>query len=557
MITREQKREVLSNVELFRDLGERDLRVLVALVREESYARDETIWRQGELGTTFYVVLEGQVGAKVVDEGGLERLDRTLSPEDAFGETSLLTGEMHEATMVALTDCSLLSILKVEFDELVRQRRGMARRLRMREEVRRKYELPRFAWLEPGEVPALFQRRHPAHMVPRLALLVGLLMIGTLIGAVGAGGSSSAVLLWPGLFLMLAGSLGTMWVVVDWRNDFLMVTNRRVVQMEKVLLFSEVRSEAGLEQIQNVAVGIGGVIHHMLAVGNVWLETAGETGQIGFTFVSGPDEIRDMIFTQISRAVALQRAAGRGEIRRELERHLGREPEGEPETLPGEAEREQPIPKSQPALLGKVGGALGRFVPRVREEKDGVVTWRKHWLLLLRKTGLQMLLLIVFGIVGIAMSEKGEVCFPLAFLWVGFFLWWWYRYEDWRNDVYQIAGGRIIDMTRRPLWGREVRKEGELARIQNVTYQVQGMVQNILNVGDVLIETAGRTANFDFKGVYNPKEVANEIWRRLARQRRVEDQKRRERQQQDLAEWFEEYSRLVGEGGGSERPVDE
>jgi len=540
MITREERREVLSNVEL-----------------EESYARDEIIWRQGELGTTFYVVLEGRVGAKVVDEEGLERFDRTLGPGDAFGETSLLTGEMHEATMVALADCSLLSILKVEFDELVSQRRGMARRLRMREEVRRKYESPRFAWLEPGEVPALFCRRHAAHMAPRLVLLVGLLVAGTLMGAVGAGDGSSPVLLWPGLFLMLVGSLGILWVVVDWRNDFLMVTNRRVVQMEKVPLFSEVRSEAGLEQIQNVAVGIGGVVHRMLGVGNVWLETAGETGQIGFTFVSDPGEVRDMIFTQIRRAVALQRAAGRGEIRRELERHLGREPEGEPETPPGEAEREQPVPKSQPALLGKVGGALGRFVPRLREEKDGVVTWRKHWLLLLRKTGLQMLLLLVFGIVGIAMAGRGDVCFPLAFLCLVSFLWWLYQYEDWRNDVYQIAGGRIIDMTRRPLWGREVRKEGELARIQNVTYQVEGMVRNILKVGDVIIETAGRTANFEFKGVYNPKAVANEIWRRLARQKREEDQKRRERQQQDLAEWFREYSRLVGEGGGSEGPGEE
>ncbi|MBC7224590.1 MAG: cyclic nucleotide-binding domain-containing protein, partial [Anaerolineae bacterium] len=163
MVAREETRDILASVALFGDLEERELRSLATYVQEETYAAGDIIWEQGELGTTFYVVLSGKVGAKVVDEAGVERLDRVLGPGEYFGETSLLTGEMHEATMEALTDCTLLSLRKEDFDAWVARNRGAVRRLRMRPDVRRKYEAPHFKWLEPGEVPTLFCRRHPMH----------------------------------------------------------------------------------------------------------------------------------------------------------------------------------------------------------------------------------------------------------------------------------------------------------------------------------------------------------------------------------------------------------
>lgn len=548
----EDVRDTLSRVELFQDLSARDLRAVASLAREVRCAQGDVIWRQGELGTTFYVVLSGQVGARVVNERGIERLDRILGAGETLGETSLLTGETHEATLVALTDCRLLCIQKPDFDELIHRRRGLPRRLRMRAEVRRKYEAPQFGWLEPGEVPTLFCRRHPAHMLPGLLLPALQIPVGGFLLTAGGGSGLGQALLWLGAFLVGVGGLMVLWVVVDWWNDFLMVTNRRVVQMERVLLFSEVRSEAGLEQIQDVGVTIRGILQHALGVGDVRLQTAGATGWMQFTFVSQPDKVKEEIFNRVRRARALERAAARGEIRQELERRLRGGPSEPPSPLPGEPNRLDAEPRpSLPSTLRRWGAYL---VPRFREEENNVITWRKHWLLLLRRTGVQTLLLLGMGAAGIAAAGERWVCVPLLGLWAIFLFLWWYGYADWRNDIYQIQGGRIVDMTRRPLWGREVRKEGELARIQNVTYKMEGAVRNLLKVGDVLIETAGRTENFEFKGVYNPKEVANEIWRRLARERRQEQQKERERQRQDLVEWFEEYARLTREGGHVREP---
>ncbi|MGQ9714981.1 MAG: cyclic nucleotide-binding domain-containing protein [Anaerolineae bacterium] len=554
MKSREEVRDILARVDLFRDLDERDLRALATYVQEEPHVAGEVIWQQGDLGTTFHIVLAGEVGAKVVDETGMERLDRVLGPGESFGETSLLTGEAHEATMEALTDTLLLSLQKEDFDAWAAKHGAAVRRLRMRPDVRRKYEAPHFRWLEPGEVPTLFCRRHPAHMLLRLPLPSAIFAAGCLVALAGGGDGLERAVLGLGMAIALTGALAVLWTVMNWRNDFFMVTNRRVVLLEKVLFISEVRAEAGLEQIQDVQTSAKNAFQRLLGVGTVRLETAGATGQIQFDFVANPEAIKENIFKQRSRALARRRVAMRGEIRRELRRRLGLE-----ETPPEEKEApaiptkpEGKAPRKRRISWPNARALVRHFVPRFREETDGVVTWRKHWLILARKTILQVLGMVALLVLGRALPWMGALSALMVVVWLGMLFLLWYMYEDWHNDVYQVAGTRIVDMTQRPLWGRKTRKEGELANIQNVTYHIRGPIQALFNVGDVIIETAGRTENFQFVGVYNPKEVANEIWRRLARFRREQERRERAGEHQTLGDWFEEYARLTG--GASQKP---
>lgn len=554
MKSREEMRDILARVDLFRDLDERDLRALATYVQEEPHVAGEVIWQQGDLGTTFYVVLAGEVGAKVVDETGVERLDRVLGPGESFGETSLLTGEAHEATMEALTDCLLLSLQKEDFDAWAAKHRAAVRRLRMRPDVRRKYEAPHFRWLEPGEVPTLFCRRHPVHMLLRLPLPSAIFAVGCLVALAGGGDGLERAVLGLGLAIALTGALAVLWTVMDWHNDFFMVTNRRVVLLEKVLFISEARAEAGLEQIQDVQTSAKNAFQRLLGVGTVRLETAGATGQIQFDFVANPEAIKEDIFKQRSRALARRRVAMRGEIRRELRRRLGLE-----EALPEEEETpaiptrpEEGAPRKRRISWPNARALVRHFVPRFREEADGVVTWRKHWLILARKTILQVLVMVALLVLGKVLPWMGALSALMVVVWLGMLFLLWYMYEDWRNDVYQVAGTRIVVMTQRPLWGRKTRKEGELANIQNVTYRIRGPIHTLFNVGDVIIETAGRTENFQFVGVYNPKEVSNEIWRRLARFRREQERRERTGERQTLGDWFEEYARLTGEA--SQKP---
>jgi 4-amino-4-deoxy-L-arabinose transferase-like glycosyltransferase len=51
-------------------------------------------------------------------------------------------------------------------------------------------------------------------------------------------------------------------------------------------------------------------------------------------------------------------------------------------------------------------------------------------------------------------------------------LWWAWQFADWQNDTYHISSSRIIDINKRPFFGREERREADLERVQNITVTV-------------------------------------------------------------------------------------
>jgi CRP-like cAMP-binding protein len=93
-------------VPLFAGLAPRHLRRLADLTEQQRYMEGATVVREGEPGTTFYVILGGE--AKVV--GGNGRVLHRLRPGDFFGEISLLDGGPRTASVVADTDLTMLAL---------------------------------------------------------------------------------------------------------------------------------------------------------------------------------------------------------------------------------------------------------------------------------------------------------------------------------------------------------------------------------------------------------------------------------------------------------------
>ena len=100
-------RESLRGVGILSPLGEEDLDALVPHVRLLVYGTGETVVRQGEEGSSLFIVLQGclevQFDGKKVAE---------LSGGQFFGEMSLLTGERRRATVVAAGEVRLLEVSK-------------------------------------------------------------------------------------------------------------------------------------------------------------------------------------------------------------------------------------------------------------------------------------------------------------------------------------------------------------------------------------------------------------------------------------------------------------
>ncbi len=98
-----------------------------------------------------------------------------------------------------------------------------------------------------------------------------------------------------------------------------------------------------------------------------------------------------------------------------------------------------------------------------------------------------------------------ENTFLLA-IWIYCFLIW----VDYYFDIWVITDERIINIEQRGLFLRRV-SSAEYEKIQDVTVEVKGFLQTVINFGDVRIQTAGETENIVFRRISNPYEIKNLI----------------------------------------------
>jgi len=92
------------------------------------------------------------------------------------------------------------------------------------------------------------------------------------------------------------------WETVDWENDIYVLTDDRIIDVEKrPLALSEHRREATLDRIQNVNLTVPGPIASILGYGDVNIETAGGEGMFTFTRVMAPHEVQREIMSRVAR----------------------------------------------------------------------------------------------------------------------------------------------------------------------------------------------------------------------------------------------------------------
>lgn len=105
---------LLRGIPMFAALGPTQLEWLARDLSPVAVSAGDPIIREGEPGDCFYLVADGQVS---VSAGGREI--RTQGPGSAFGEIALLRDVPRTASVVALTDASLLALTSERFLEAV------------------------------------------------------------------------------------------------------------------------------------------------------------------------------------------------------------------------------------------------------------------------------------------------------------------------------------------------------------------------------------------------------------------------------------------------------
>jgi len=332
-----------------------------------------------------------------------------------------------------------------------------------------------------------------------------------------------------------------LWYLIDWQNDFYLVTTQKIIHREKRVLFYETSDEAPLAKIQDTRI-LRDFLGKLLGYGMMRVETASARGSIVLDHLPDPEGLQEVIFNQVRFLKWKMQQEERNAIRAELLQ--GTRQAAMPE-IPADP---PPQPQQGPGILDYLHPT--RPLLQMRYQQADRIVWRKHWVYLLRRITKPLLtFLFTVAIIGYLLYLlHGQYAPPLTLvalvLWIPISGWIWWEFEDWRNDEYILTNRLILDVEKKPLFFAEERRQATLDMIQNISLHIPGPLASILNFGDVVIQTAGQAGTIYFRGVSSPAEVQSQIFSRI--EAHMEAQRRREREQHkaEFSTWFQIYDEL-------------
>jgi len=102
--------EALRRVTYFAGLGDDTLRTIAARLRTRVYRDGETVMRQGDEGTSLFLIGRGSLAVTVHAPDGSDRAVATLTSGQILGEMALLAHQPRTATIVTVTPAVLLEL---------------------------------------------------------------------------------------------------------------------------------------------------------------------------------------------------------------------------------------------------------------------------------------------------------------------------------------------------------------------------------------------------------------------------------------------------------------
>ena len=546
----------LKKIHLFYGLNDEDFAAVAEELDEVSVPKGAVIFEQDSKPDGFYLIYGGNVRiARAVERKEIQLA--LLVRNDYFGEMALVANRRRSATATAIADSTLLMLPRSDFDKLYKRAPHIKTNLEIAIRSRRLARQLLFKWLRPDEVVYFLARKH------RLILYENLFLPGLgLILPLGLFYVWSFVI--PSMIVFLLGILTLLgivslilWRIVDWGNDYYVVTNQRVVYLEKVVGIYDSRQESPLSTILSVGVETSQV-GKVLDYGNVIIRTF--VGKIVFSHVDHPNHAAKMVEEYWNRtkefATAVEKEAMKNAIRKRLGLPLPKLAPGFGDPAPIQ-KTAAPPPKVSASLLTLMR-FLGSESLKLRYETGDTVIYRKHWVVLILDAWISVL--AAFSILMMFVSRLVQLAFlpdeafisftggvsvdawAMAFL-IAFFpfaLWFGYQVMDWSNDKFEVTNDQIIDIDRKP-FGTETRNAAPLEGIMSTQYERRGLLGNLFNFGTVMITVGG--TKMAFEDVMDPATVQSDIDRRRMARNAKKQEGALAAERDRMAEWLATYHR--------------
>ncbi|HMQ54261.1 MAG TPA: cyclic nucleotide-binding domain-containing protein [Anaerolineae bacterium] len=546
-------------LQIFRDaLSPEDLEEFVRKANFSVYEQGEQVIHQGERATFFLIVIAGQLRAVDVSHE-TPRLLNYLDKGETLGVRALIEGKPRSAMVEVVVNATLAffdqevwywligkdSTIKDYFEDLEQDREQQSNR--------------DFPGRQHDEVVVVSAKRHLIAYIATLPLPLILLigpivffLIGQILGIEFIPAITNPLTLLATLPFIIIAALLLIYNYFDWLNDDFIVTTKRVIHIERYLFFGEQRRDAPLARVQDVT-NESDILDLIFDSDNLKITTAG-SGIMYLNHIRHADKIREAIFRERERANARIAAANIAAVRQNIANQLNWRDKLE-ENVMAVAEAEAYL--TQEPYTRHYGRVLDYFIPRIKEVnetgKGTVIIWRKHYFVLLVNILWPTLSLLIFSFLFMSsvwpslppftvLAWPLQLFFGLGILFsLGWYVW---QYDDWRKDVYMVTNTQIIDIDAAAFRLRRTRREGTFDNIQAVYSEVPNFFYKLINLGNVIIETAGTEETFTFNKVFDPASVTREVFNRWSLYQQKQRESRRDATHAQVMDVLREYHYL-------------
>lgn len=498
----------LASISAFADLSPQHLRLIASALKQKSYRAGEDVFAQGSPAEGMVILLAGEAVLFRTKADGSQTPLATVTPGQCLNQEALFSDAMQSATLRTAQPSSVYELARADYQRLLAVEPELRSAFGAEKGARRGEINPQFAEQRDDEEILIQTHRHWWSFARRawlpLLLMLALSFGATLIETPGA--SLVAI----GLSFLLPG-LALVHACVEWRNDSVIVTDQRVIRINRTILalYRQV-TQVGMESVHEVNFEFPSTdpFARLFRYGTVIVKTAGAQGNLELDFMPDPEQFQKLIIEDRQYFESRQAQRHHKIVREELQRYMGGETDEAEAARADFDEAPRPLPGTNGYLSARILMSNGDIVYRKH-----VSVWAKHTVL--------PVIIVLVSVTALLLSttlvspDLRIVALPVSFvaLLVGCVAYYWMDW-DWRNDLYIISDDTITLVRKRPFFLQSLRDQILVERIDNVESVTSGFAAALMKYGDVRMSLVGADELKMFQRVSNPREVQQEISRR-------------------------------------------
>ncbi|TFG47724.1 MAG: cyclic nucleotide-binding domain-containing protein, partial [Anaerolineales bacterium] len=229
---------------LFNYLSDDELGQILPLFIPISLEKGEVLYRAGFPGRNFFLVESGKV---LLEDENQNRI--LINPQGHFGNQELFKDGMRKETALATEKTSLLAVNKRGFFAILAAYPSIKTRLSALGLSTIILQRNQFPWIGDKEVIRFIDRKHINVLYSQLTLPAVFLILALVSGLL----LRLNVVIFFGISIIIS-VLWSIWLWLDWKNDFYLVTSERAAWVEKVIWLHDQRREVPLSSILSVNI---------------------------------------------------------------------------------------------------------------------------------------------------------------------------------------------------------------------------------------------------------------------------------------------------------------